>query len=309
MNAKPRSWIRADPRSVVATIVEGRPASVFAMSASPVYRPHAESPAIARLSAFETQGAWSGLGAHRFEVVSRGDFVNGILYLPPGLTPDRAPESGASPVPLVMLQHGLAGSKDSPYLECAARWVREGFAVAMIDLPLHGERSSPKLSERLVQGIDRVVRNENLDAETHALVEEFARQSTSDLVRSLDALADLGAIDAGRIGYVGFSLGAIVGTYLLAHDPRPSVAVLALAGGERGPAQFDPVHYIGRATSCPVLVVAADDDKRVSAASSRALLDAAREPKEIFTTPGDHGTLPGVALRKIQSFLQNGFAR
>jgi len=283
------------------------------MSDSPVYRPHQESPAATRLSPFDPEGAFASVGAYRFEVVSRGDFVPGVLYLPPGLSTD--PNKGApapsepSTAPLVLVQHGLAGSKESPYLECAARWVREGFAVACIDLPLHGARSSPKLSARLIEGIDRILQDQRLDPETHALVSEFTRQSTSDLVRTLDAVTALEAIDAGRVGFVGFSLGAVVGSYLLAHDPRPSVAVLALAGGGLGPMELDPATYIGQGNARPLLVVAAEDDKRVSVASSKALFDAALDPKEFFASPGDHGNLSGPTLGRIQTFLKDGFAR
>jgi dienelactone hydrolase len=281
------------------------------MSDSPVYRPHQESPATTRLSSFEPEGAFAGVDAHRFEVVSRGDFVPGILYLPPRLPADPGTDAPAeaSPAPLVLVQHGLAGSKESPYLECAARWVREGFAVASIDLPLHGARSSPKLSARLIEGIDRMLQDQRLDPETHALVEEFARQSTSDLVRTLDAITTLDAIDAGRVGFVGFSLGAVVGTFLLAHDPRPGVAVLALVGGGRGPVELDPATYIGMGPARPLLVVAAKDDKRVSVASSKALFDAALDPKKFFESPGDHGKLSGQTLGRIQTFLKDGFAR
>ena len=269
---------------------------------------------MAALSPFDPEGAFAGVDAYRFEVVSRGDFVPGVLYLPPR---DRASDTGASDsatppasaAPLVLVQHGLAGSKESTYLECAARWVREGFAVASVDLPLHGARSSPKLSARLIEGVDHVVHDQSLDPETHALVEEFARQSTSDLVRTLDAISMLDAIDEGRIGYVGFSLGAVVGTYLLAHDPRARVAVLALAGGARGPRQLDPAMYIGRGEVRPLLVVAAEDDKRVSVASSRALFDAARDPKEFLLSPGDHGQLSGKTLGRIQAFLKDEFVR
>jgi dienelactone hydrolase len=292
------------------------------MTASPVYRPHREAPSTTQLFPLESsvasltsRGAFSEIDSYRFEIVSRGDFVPGILYLPPSTGDASNPRSGDRGAPLVLLQHGLAGSKESAYLECAARWVRDGFAVATIDLPLHGERSSPKLSARLFQGIENVLSDQHLDAETFALVEEFARQSTSDLVRTLDALSLLESIDETKIGFVGFSLGAVVGAYLLAHDPRPSVAVLALAGGGRGPGDLDPARYISitprsdETARRPLLVIAAEDDKRVSAESTRALFDAAREPKEFLVSPGDHGTLSGKTLGRIQSFLRDAFTR
>jgi dienelactone hydrolase len=268
------------------------------MSASPVYRPYPEQPATTRLSRFDTQGAWSGLRGHHFEVVSRGDFVPGSLFLPPVPTP--------SPAPLVLVQHGAGGSRQSPYLECAARWVRDGLAVALIDLPLHGARSSPKLSERLIASVDRVARDEELDSESAVLLEEFARQSTSDLVRTIDALAACDEIDDQRIGFVGFSLGGVVGSYLLAHDTRPRVAVLALAGGGRGPMELDPATHIAAARSRPLLFLAAEGDRRVALQSARCLFEAAREPKEFVSVVGDHGGLPGKALARIQSFLTEG---
>lgn len=275
------------------------------MQASSVFRPHLESAATARCTHFDPEGAFRGLVAQRFELVSRGDFVPGYLYLP---------ASCAGGAPLVLLQHGLGGSKSAAYLDCAARWVREGFAVAAIDLPLHGERQSPKLSARLVQGVDSMARDRELDPQTRALVEEFARQSTSDLKRTLDAITALETVDAERVGFVGFSLGAIVGTYLLAHDARPRAAVLALAGGAGGPAEFDPAEHLRRAgreanRALRTLVIAAEDDARIPLESSKALFDAASDPKEFLVSPGDHGALPGKTLGRIQSFLAEAFAQ
>ena len=48
-----------------------------------LYRPHAEAPAsLTRLADHEASSAWSELTAERFELVSRGDFVNGSLARP-----------------------------------------------------------------------------------------------------------------------------------------------------------------------------------------------------------------------------------
>lgn len=192
-----------------------------------VYRPHPEELAKAVLRP-ETgeNGAWTGLNAQRFEVVSRGDFVPGILYLP-----DSAP---STPAPLLLLQHDASEAKDSAKLECAAPWVKEGLAVATVDLPLHGERASAKLSERLIVGVRQLSNDTKLDAETRVLVEEFASQATSDLIRSLDALCALPEIDGERVGFMGFGLGAIAGTDLLAHDSRTRVAVFVQTKGGLG---------------------------------------------------------------------------
>jgi dienelactone hydrolase len=269
------------------------------MSESAVYRPHPEAPAEAHLRPHEPGAAWAGLNAQRFEIISRGDIVPGILY-----RPDPIPKN---PLPLLLLQHGTAEGMRSQALECAAAWVEKGLAVATIDLPLHGERSSPKLSERLVSGVHQIATGSTLDPETRALVEEFARQSTSDLIRTLDALAALPAIDSDRIGFMGISLGAIVGSYLLAHDPRPRVAVLALTRGGQGPSDLDPATHLSNTSGPAILIVAAKGNNRDSGTAPDALFEAASEPKAFLGLPNDSKTLPDEAIAEIWRFLSKEF--
>lgn len=258
------------------------------MSESAVYRPHPEAPAQATLRPEARSDAWQGLNIQRFEIVSRGDFVPGILYLPD--------PAGQTPAPLLLLQHGTAEGMDSAALTCAAPWVEKGLAVATIDLPLHGERSSPKLSERLFSGIGQLSEATKLDPETDALVEEFARQATSDLIRTLDALAALPEIDGDRIGFMGFGVGAVAGSYLLAHDPRPRAAVLALTGkGNKGPSDLDPATHLANTSGTSVLIVEDSDDD--------ALFRAAAEPKAFLRVPGNARVLPHEPVAEIWRFL------
>lgn len=191
----------------------------------------------------------------------------------------------------------------SKTLECAAAWVEKGLAVATIDLPLHGERASTKLSERLFWGVAQLEQGSTLDPETFVLVEEFARQSTSDLVRTLDALASLPSIDARRIAFMGFGLGASAGSYLLAHDLRPRAAVLVMAKTGLGPADLDPATYLAKARDTSLLIVTADQGDADEMRRADAFFDATAQPKERLQIPGDPGALPDVALAKIWRFL------
>jgi len=185
--------------------------------------------------------------------------------------------------------------------------------VAAIDLPLHGSRRSPKLSERLCEGFDRLARGEALEPETQLLMEEFARQSTSDLIRTLDALiADPAtAIDADRIGFLGFGLGAVVGSYLLAHDPRPRIAILAGASAGIGPQELDPAHWISRASKLECLVVAAREEdpkgqrggEQRSDASGRALVDAAPGLHRLTLQDGDPRSPSTETIAVMRDFL------
>jgi fermentation-respiration switch protein FrsA (DUF1100 family) len=228
----------------------------------------------------------------RFEFASRGDRVPGRLLLPEG-------ESG--PRPLVLLQHGAGGSKDAPYLDAAAgRWGRGGAAVASIDFPLHGERSSPKLTQRLLGSLPVG----EASPEARNLWIAFTRQAVCDLRRALDFLSALPEIDPTRITYASFSLGTILGATFCAVDPRPRAAALAIGGGGFGPPEIDPARWIERVAPRPVLFVNATRDERVPRESTEILFAAAREPKQIEWFECGHSDLPGAALKTMWNFLR-----
>ena len=236
----------------------------------------------------------------RFEFTSRGDRVPGRLLLP--LRPK-------GPHPLILLQHGIGGSKEAPYLDAAAPWVQGGAAVASIDFPLHGERASPKLTERLLASfapdVGRGTDASELDEPAALLWIETGRQAVIDLRRAVDALSSLPEIDGDRVAYAGFSLGSILGATFFALDPRLRAAALALGGGGFGPAPVDPCNHIARSAPRPLLFVNAIRDQRIPREASEALFAAAGEPKRIEWFEGTHRQLPGVALKAMWQFLRS----
>jgi dienelactone hydrolase len=228
----------------------------------------------------------------RFEFTSRGDRVPGRLLLP---------RSGAGTFPLVLLQHGAGGSKESPYLEAAAGpWVRAGAAVASIDFPLHGERASAKLTQDLLRGIAGAAPLSSGERLRTGLVQ----QAVVDLRRALDALEEHPLLDAKRVAYAGFSMGAILGALFCGTDPRPRAAVLALGGGGLGPPETDPAHYIGRFAPRPLLFLNASRDEVIPRSASEALFAAAGDPKEIVWFDTHHAGLRGIALKAMWTFLR-----
>lgn len=108
-----------------------------------------------------------GPGEERFEVVSRGDPVPGRLWL----------GADAAPAALVLIVPPIGMGKDAREVaRLGPAIAAAGWAAASIDLPLHGEHASPKLSERLMRaaplartGSDRL------------LWDEFVRQTARDL--------------------------------------------------------------------------------------------------------------------------------
>jgi len=238
-------------------------------------------------------GHYPELRISRFEFSCRGDRVPGRLLLP---------ETGDGPFPLVLLQHGLNGAKDAPYLEgTAGPWVRGGAAVATIDFPLHGERHNPKLVELLRAG---VTRPRDADEATRILVQEFFRQSVADLGRTLDILQALPEIDSDRIAFAAYSLGAIVGATFCSRDPRPRAAAFAIGGGGIGPAELDPATTIAEFAPRPTFFVNSKRDEVVPLAAAEALFAAANEPKQRIWFDGSHSEVPGVALKAIWTFLR-----
>jgi hypothetical protein len=233
----------------------------------------------------------AGVVARRFEYTSRGDRVPGVLLVP----------EGPGPFPLVLLQHGAGGSKDSDYLGPVRRpWAQRGVAVASIDFPLHGERVSAKLSEQLLAAFAAPSRP---TANVLALSEEFARQAATDLARALDALAERPEIDAGRVAYAAFSMGAMLGSLFIPYDPRVRAAALAVGGAGVGPKSIDPAAHIGGFAPRPLLFVNATRDERIPRAAAEALHAAARDPKEVLWFDAGHHDLPGRALKAMWSFL------
>lgn len=238
-----------------------------------------------------TPDAFGDAHCEYFEYSSRGDRVPGRLLLP---------KTATGPVPLILFQHGLGGSKDAVYLEAAAPWIRHGVAVASIDFPLHGERADAKLSERfLASGA-----SDAAAADSRMLWIEFSRQAVSDLRHAVDALSSMPALD-GRVAYAAFSLGSMIGALYCASDPRPCAAALALAGGGLGPPDIDPCAHIGRIAPRPILFVNATRDERVPRAATQSLYERAREPKRIEWFDAGHSDLPGAALKEMWLFLRD----
>ena len=132
----------------------------------------------------------------QLEFSSRGDRVRCQLAVP---------STGPPTSPVVLCLAGAGETSDSTRFPCASALIESGVAVAMLNLPLHGPRKSPKFSERLVGALTA---EHALDDNGRALVQEYARQSKSDISRALTVLADRPTIDESRVGLLGIGVGA-----------------------------------------------------------------------------------------------------
>lgn len=129
-------------------------------------------------------------------------------------------------------------------------------------------------------------------------------------------------VDPRRIVYFGESLGAAVALRLATEHPPAALILrspfmsLAAVGQYHYP--FLPVRWLLRdryasidrirSIRCPLLVIAGSRDSIIPAGQSRALFEAADEPKRLLVIPGaDHNDYELVAgqqmLKEVQQFL------
>ena len=143
--------------------------------------------------------------------IEENNQVRGRLWQPLAAGRDR---------PGVILLHWLGGSFRP--LELVGRHLAEkGIPTLMIYLPHYGPRRSadPKLRERLI-GTDVTRTRKNL------------RQAVLDVRRAGDWMASRPGIDPDRVGIVGISLGAVIGSLVAGIDDRFGPSAFIIGGGD-----------------------------------------------------------------------------
>jgi dienelactone hydrolase len=203
------------------------------------------------------------------------------------LTPDGAD----GPRPVVLLGHGAGGSKDEPQMLQIARWLvrREGFAVAIIDGPVHGERRASANGDVGPEAL-----------QTLALPETY-HSMAFDWQRTLDACGELPNLGNERPAYLGFSMGTMLGIKTVAAEPRFVCAVFAIGGiMDSGRNQLsESAAKIDR----PVLMINQSEDEIFSRESTFRLYDQLAGPKRVFFYPGGHTGVPREAMERVREFL------
>jgi len=229
------------------------------------------------------------------------------------------PQESEEPVGAVLLLHGLGGSKDDVWLRAlAGTLAQNGIAAMAIDAQYHGERRR--------QGA------ELLGADL-ARTREAMVQTVVDNRRALDFLATRTDINPDRIGLLGASMGAILGTIVAAVDQRVCSACLVVGGGRwellarqsHHPAAaalagalatpeaqaaigtVDPVNFIAHLAPRPVLMLNGRQDDIVPPECAQALFEAAQEPKEIVWYDGGHLPDPATAMTVLGGWVRETF--
>lgn len=212
------------------------------------------------------------------------------------------PKSGSGPFPCIIFGHGFTGSRDD--IEFAYDgFAKSGIAVFSIDFWYHGDRKVPgteMYSQHLTRMRDGLI------------------GSAVDLRRGYDLLEMRQDIDGSRIGYVGGSMGGIIGALFAGSEQRIKAPVLVVGGGdwsylishsvvtqevlsskysdmkdfsrrareELAPA--DPVNMVANISPRPLLMLNAKNDVLVPPVSAKRMFLVAGEPKKLVWYSSGH---------------------
>lgn len=208
-------------------------------------------------------------------------------------------KKGTPPYPVVIYQHGMSESKDTEQvLFGTERLVKNGFAVFSIDADHHGERTKEKdfVVNTIAKGNIYTMRN-------------IFIQTVIDIRRGMDYLAKKKSLDKEKIGYVGISMGGIIGTIISAVDERIKAPIFIVAGGnftkmvpiisvaphaDKILKTIDPIYFAKRISPRPLLMINGLQDYTINEAAND-LYNSAQQPKKIIWIDDDH---IGVPLRE-----------
>ncbi|HSB03369.1 MAG TPA: dienelactone hydrolase family protein [Anaerolineales bacterium] len=236
-----------------------------------------------------------GVTEQRFDLERDAGIIPGILW---------TPSQQARPVPLVLMGHGGSGHKRAErQLLLGQRFARRyQIASVAIDGPFHGDRVSTPLAPHQYQermaaiGIDKVVDG-----------------MIDDWYTTLAALSRLDFIDADRIAYIGFSMGARFGLpYVAAANSRLRCAVLGKYGMRTSAALNMAPRFTQDAPriTVPVLFHVQWDDELFPRDGQFELFDllGARD-KRLIAFPGPHNAAAPAAIQAWCEFITHHLAR
>ena len=208
--------------------------------------------------------------------------VPGVLWSPECATPG---------VPLLLMGHGGGLHKRSPGLVARARQavVRDGFHVAAIDAPGHGDRPRSRQDQ---QWVDEMLRarehGQPLDSIIAPFNSSLAERAVPEWRMTIDALQSLPEIGAeAPIGYSGMTIASAIGIPLAAAEPRIRAAIFG------GVFVYEAVLEAARRVTIPIEFLLPWDDPELDRESGLVLFDVfASEEKTLHAFPGSHFHVP-----------------
>ncbi|MBK6561654.1 hypothetical protein [Candidatus Amarobacter glycogenicus] len=209
------------------------------------------------------------------------EHVPGLLYLP---------IEHEDPMPFVLIQHPGMGSKEDYFVaEVARAWARRGWICGGLDAPLHGERASADPMS-LFRNPDRYP--------------EIRAQFAAEVTTMLDLLSERFPIDMSRVGFVGYSMGSMLGIPAVARDGRFKAAAFCLVGeGGLAGAVDGPDADIPLLQGVATRVVGKLQDQLIPRERTEALYNALPGKKDIRWLPGGHFEIGPDVIKLAEEWL------
>jgi len=201
-----------------------------------------------------------------------------------------SPEQSAAGA-LLLMGHGGGLHKRSPGLVARARQavVRDGFHVAAIDAPGHGDRARSHQDQQWVDALlDARKKGEPFTPIIAPFNESLAERAVPEWRRTIDALQSLPEIGtAAPIGYSGMTTASAIGIPLAVAEPRIRAAIFG------GVFVYDTIMEAARRVTIPIEFLLPWDDPEIDRESGLALFDAfASQDKTLHAFPGSHFHVP-----------------
>ncbi|MGE0602035.1 MAG: alpha/beta hydrolase [Dehalococcoidia bacterium] len=183
------------------------------------------------------------------------------------------------------------GSKEDYFVADVARvWATRGWICAGLDAPLHGERASADPMS--------LFRNPERYPEIRA-------QFSAEVTTMLDLLPTKFPVDMSRVGFVGYSMGSMLGIPAVARDGRFKAAAFCLVGegGLVGSAE-GPDSDVGRLSDVAVRVVGKLQDQLIPRERTEALYNALPSAdKDLRWLPGTHFEIGPDVIRLAEEWM------
>lgn len=228
------------------------------------------------------------------------------------------PKTGAGPFPVILILHGYGGSKNEGNEGFTAA-AAAGYACLALDAEYHGERK---------------VEGKQLYSKLAYSTRDAMIQTVMDYRRAIDLLETRPEADTKRIGFIGGSMGGILGAVLAGVEPRVRSAVLIVGGADwsylarasvvsqalgltKGdnpldPKKFgaviapvDPVNWAQNISPRPTLMLNGKFDVLVNPESNRILFARLKPPKKIVWFQEGHGLPIDVAMKMSIEFFDS----
>ena len=242
-------------------------------------------------------------GAKIFIPGANGVYTRGIFLRP------RAPGK----YPVVLLLHGLAGSKENAIRSMGRQVLSSGCAIFAMDAPHHGEnrnKDGEAVLKAMYSRIDQFERRRDLIEEAdsadpshpfEAFLSGLMHLGVQNYRLALDYLDTRSDVDPQRIHLLGSSMGAMMGSILGGVDPRVKSLCLVVGGDPLLPHidlarpesrdRLLPVAsslYISKFSGRPIMMINGLSDETIPMSATLRLYEAAKNPKEIRWYPGGH---------------------